>query len=255
MKPSDQYRAIFTRKSIRKYQPSPLPQATLAHVGGLLGEATRLARDIRTELRIMGQSDLKGLLQVKAPHWIAAFSEEKPGYLANVGFMLEQVVLALTAEGIGCCWQGWPKPTRELRGNRALSFVIAVAFGAPRERLYRESIGEFKRKALGQIRTAASFDDLIEPARLAPFGTSESWFFTADPGALHVHCPRPGLLTPAKVERMNQVNAGIAFSHCWVAAIHLRSPVELSILPDARDIAPEGFDYVASMKVGGERRP
>ena len=227
MTPADQYQAIFRRTSIRQYHLSPLPDLQLARVTEWLRNATPLDPHIHCEFHLVGPADLKGVLQVKAPHWIAAFSDTKSGCMANIGFMLEQVVLALTAEGIGCCWQGWPKPTHELRSDLTRGFVIAVAFGGAQERLYRESAGEFKRKNIEQIRSAKGFDSLIEPARLAPFGTSESWFFTGEPGALHSFCRKPRWLTPSMVARMNELNVGIAFSHCWVAARHLGLRPEL----------------------------
>jgi hypothetical protein len=248
MNPLDLYRAIFGRRSIRKYQPTPLPDLQLARITASLSELVPLAPEVSAELHLVERSDLRGLLQVDAPHWVAAFSSPGPGAWENVGFMLEQLVLALNAEGIGCCWQGWPKPTHELRSDRASGFVIALAFGAPREEL-RRAPAQFKRKPIHRIRTAVGFDDLIEPARLAPYGTSESWFFTGSRELLHVHCPRPRLLTPAAVARMNQLNAGIALSHSWVAARYLGCSVELSVLEDGRSLAPEGFEYVATMRV------
>ena len=51
----------------------------------------------------------------EAPHFLAFFSEVKDGYAANAGFMMQQMDLFLSANGIGSCWQGGPKPIRESR--------------------------------------------------------------------------------------------------------------------------------------------
>jgi nitroreductase len=65
MKPSEQYQAIFKRKSTRKYDPCPLPEARLAQVAEALREATSLVANTYCEFHIVGPSDLKGLLSTR----------------------------------------------------------------------------------------------------------------------------------------------------------------------------------------------
>ncbi|MCX8131584.1 MAG: hypothetical protein N3I35_16010 [Clostridia bacterium] len=74
----------------------------------------------------------------------------------------------LSSNGIGSCWQGWPKPTKGILNVTNLEFVILMAFGKPNEPLYRLSVSEFKRKPLEQIRNMEGEDELLEPVRLAP---------------------------------------------------------------------------------------
>ena len=134
------YDTIFKRKSIRKFDLSPLDGKILSDITRQLKNIIPMYPGIETEVNIVSPNDVKGLIQLKAPHYIVAFSEAKEGYLTNMGFMLQQIDLFFSANGIGCCWQGWPRPTKELRNNRNLEFIIVLAFGLPKEKLNREYI-------------------------------------------------------------------------------------------------------------------
>ncbi len=100
------YETIFKRKSIRQYDLTPLDGHTLAEVMGRTGALKPLYDDIKIEMKLLSQKDVKGLFLAKAPHYLAVFSENKDGYLTNAGFMLQQMDLFFSANGIGSCWQG-----------------------------------------------------------------------------------------------------------------------------------------------------
>jgi nitroreductase len=40
------------------------------------------------------------------PHYVLAVSEDQPGYMENLGFCMEYLVLAATSLGLGTCWVG-----------------------------------------------------------------------------------------------------------------------------------------------------
>lgn len=145
---------------------------------------------------------MRGLIQAKAPHYVVAFSEEKPDYLLNAGYMLQQIDLSLSSAGLGCCWQGRPKPTRDL-GASGLSFVIALALGRAREPLHRSSVGEFKRKALSDISSGRISAELLEPIRLAP-SPSQPWFFTGGDDTVNAYCVTRGGLRSKLFGRIDE---------------------------------------------------
>ena len=221
------YDTIFKRKSIRKYDLSPLDDNSLSDIIMFIKDLNPLYPDIETEINIVLTNDIKGLIQVKAPYYIVAFSEVKEGYLTNIGFMLQQMDLFFSSNGIGSCWQGWPKPTKELRNNLNLEFVIVLAFGLPKEKLYRESIHEFKRKSLKQITDIEGFDELIEPARLSP-SPSQPWFFTGERKTIHVCCVKTtGIKAKIKsIDKLNRIEIGIAICHLWIAAFHFNKKID-----------------------------
>lgn len=250
MNPSNLYPAIFKRKSVRNYDATPLDSDTLAGISTYTSTLIPMQDSIKTELKLVGRDDVKGLLSSKAPHYILAFSEEKGNYLVNVGFMLQQVDLYLSANGIGSCWRGLQGPAKSTKKSSNLEFVIMLAFGKPAEPVHRGDISEFDRKSLNQICTDTGMDDLLEPVRLAPSSmNNQPWFFTGGNGLLHAYCVKQGSLTPGLLKKMNAINIGIAICHAWVTANHFGKAVEFVTDEAARNNGPAGYYYVTTLKV------
>ncbi len=244
---SNLYEMIFKRKSIRKYRENPLSDEKLSNIKNHIKQINPLFPDVKTEIKIVTSKDVRGLLQVKAPYYLVAFSEIKSGYLLNIGFMLQQIDLFLAASGLGSCWQGWLKPTRELRNDHNLEFITVMGLGAPMEKLYRNSPDEYKRKPIEHIRNVSDFDDFIEPARLAPFGGSQPYFFYVADNLIHVFCVNSGILKIEKLEKMNLINTGIAISHFWIAAEYFGKNFEFyssRVVP-----VKQGFSYLGTIKI------
>jgi nitroreductase len=250
MQPSDLYRVMFERKSVRNYDQAPLDPDTLAGISTFTSTLIPMDNGIKTEFKLAGRDDVKGLLSSKAPHYILAFSEAKGNYLANMGFMIQQVDLYLSASGIGSCWRGLQGPAKSIKKTSSLGFVITLAFGTPAEPVHRANVSEFDRKSLDQVRTATGMDDLLEPARLAPSGmNTQPWFFTGGDGLLHAYCIKQGSMTPGLLKKMNAINVGIALCHVWVAAKYLGKTIEFSTDESARNSGPAGFYYVTTLNI------
>jgi nitroreductase len=245
MERTNLYETIFKRKSIRKYDLTPLDEDTLAEISKYMSTLNPMYDNIKTEIKIVSQKDVKGM--GSAPHYIVAFSETKDGYLENVGFMLQQIDLFLSANGIGACWRGLQKPTKETLSNSKLEFVILLAFGKPKEPLHRESVSKFKRKPLRQISNITGADELLEPARLAPSATNnQPWFFTRSDDLIHAYCAKA---IPNMFKKWNAVSIGIALCHLWIAAKHFSKNTEFISDKTAQNNAPSGRYYITSLKV------
>jgi nitroreductase len=244
------YETIFKRKSIREYDLTPLDGHTLAEIMAHTSALKPLYDDIRIEMKLLSQKDVKGLFLAKAPHYLAVFSEAKDGYLTNVGFMLQQMDLFFSANGIGSCWQGMPKPTKEIVNSSKLEFVILLAFGKPKERLHRESVSEFRRKPLGEITDIKGADELLEPARLAPSAVNrQQWFFTGNASTIHAYRAKSNFLTAFMFDTMSKISMGIAVCHVWIAAKHFGKEVEFINDKEAQNNPPAGHDYVITIKI------
>jgi len=139
MNNSDFYNTIFKRKSIRKYKKEPLESSKLMDLQNFMERLMPLYEDIKTEIVILSDKDIKVLLPIRAPHYIAIYSETKNEYLQNAGFMLQQVDLYLSANGMGACWLGLGLPQKESASRNGLEFVIAMAFGYADEPLHRKA--------------------------------------------------------------------------------------------------------------------
>jgi len=238
----DLYSTMFERKSVREYAPAPLDSAVMEGIGIFMKEIRPLFPEIRTEMRVLSNAEVKGMFKVSAPHFLAFFSEAKEGYLTNAGFMLQQMDLFLSSHGIGSCWQGGPKAVKEAQNASDLEFVILLAFGKPAGDPHRKP-SEFKREPLAKITNIKGKEDLLEAARLAPSGmNNQPWYFTGEGGTIHVHSAKSLI-----VGRMNKISAGIALCHLWMAAAHAGRLPELVYDRSMETKSPRRYSYVATM--------
>ena len=149
---------------------------------------------------------------MKAPYYLLFGSEERESFCENIGFIGQQLDLFLSENGIGSCSLGASKP-QDSKPKEALSlpYVIAMSFGKPAEPLHR-SLSEFKRKSLTTI--SEGDDERLEAARLAPSAmNSQNWYFVADNGKIHCYRKKPNLMIGFMLNKMNQVDMGIAICH------------------------------------------
>jgi len=244
------YETIFVRKSVRKFEPSPLASEAIAELSAFMKELVPMHDDITIEPRIVPGKDVMSPFRPKPSNYILAFSEPKDGYLVNAGFMLQQVDLFLSVRDIGCCWQGIPQPTWTARKSSKLEFIIALAIGMPAEPIHRSSAEEFDRKPIEQITTISEMDDIMEAVRLAPSATNnQPWFFTRDEaGLLHAYCVKVNPLKAIFFHKFNEISLGIAICHAWIAMLHEGKTPEFTNDASARDHPPAGYYYVTSIK-------
>ncbi|MFA5313944.1 MAG: nitroreductase family protein [Methanomassiliicoccales archaeon] len=245
MTENDLYPFIFKRRSIRNYLPGPMDGSELSTVRSFMSGVKPLHPEIKTEMRVIDAKDLRGLLRTDAPYYIAFYSDPKEGYLANAGFMLQQVDLFLSVNGFGNCYQGMAKPVKGIVPPPGLKFVISTSFGRPATELHRGSVSEFNRKNIDKISTVMGMDDIMEAARLAPSGVNnQSWFFTGGNGVINAYA-KSSLIG----NNMNQINVGIALCHIWIAAEHAGMSAEFSDDGEGSGNIPKGFHYIATVNV------
>lgn len=247
----DLYPIIFKRKSIRKYDASPLDDDTLKVITDQIQNLIPLYNDIKTEIKIVSTDDVKQRMMKKAPHYLAIFSETKKGYLTNVGFMLQQMDLLFSANGIGSCWQGIPTLKADVMKSSDNKFIILIAFGKPSVPLYRDSTSEFKRKSIEKISAIEGVDELLEPARLAPSATnSQPWFFKGNKNMIHVYSVKPNFIKSIVASKYIPIDVGIAIYHLKVSAEHFGKNVKIFF--DEEENSPKGYKYIATLKLGIE---
>jgi len=240
----DFYNTIFRRKSIRKYRKEPLESSKLVDLQNFMERLMPLYEDIKTEIAILSEKDIKLLLPIRSPHYIAIYSEKKNGYLQNAGFMLQQVDLYLSANGIGACWLGLGLPQKESASRNGLEFVIAMAFGYADGPLHRQSAAEFKRKQLSEISSVNGAEELLEAVRLAPSASNtQPWYFFGSKDCMIISRRLPNILNKALYSKFNRIDIGIAMYHLWIAALHQGKAIEFT-----RDnyTAPKGNEYMAT---------
>jgi nitroreductase len=198
---------IRKRKSVRKYDLTPLDSSTLDGIRAEISKVKPLYLNIKYSIEMTSKT--KGILGVKAPHFLIFASEEKDGGHENIGFIGQQLDLYFSANGLGACWLGASKPREAMEST--LPYVIALAFGKPAEPLHRQ-ISEFKRKSLSEI--SEGNDPRLEGARLAPSGVNlQGWYFVADRGKIHCYLKKPNPLMGLMLGKLGHIDLGIALCH------------------------------------------
>ncbi|MCL2868841.1 MAG: nitroreductase [Candidatus Bathyarchaeota archaeon] len=238
---------IYKRKSIRKYESEGLDEKLLQDVQNYFAKLRPLYCDIAVNFSIVSKESVKGIASLYSPHYIVVTSENKKGYLVNVGFMLQQVDLYLSSIGLGGCWLGMASPKETLiGGGGGMEFVIVFAFGKPSEGLYRE-LDDFKRKPLDKISNTA--DSRLEVARLAPsaLNLQNYYFVTDDSNTIHVYCAKAGVLTLKRLAKMREIDVGIALAHLYVANSDC-----FTFFEEANPVEIKGYFYVGSVTLNSQ---
>jgi len=198
---------IRKRRSVRLYDLTPLDPNTLDEVKAQIERVKPLYPDIKYSVRIANKT--KGMLNVKAPHYLLFSSEEKEGFSENIGFIGQQLDLYFSGAGLGSCWLGMAKPSE--KEDSELTHVICMSFGKPAEPLHREP-ADFKRKPLTEI--SEGTDDRLEAARLAPSGVNiQNWHFIAENGSIHCYRKKPNRLMGFFFNQLGCIDMGIAICH------------------------------------------
>lgn len=244
------YEAIFRRRSVRKYDMTPLSATTLAEVQEFARQAKPLDERVKYKLTYLGATDVRNLLPIKAPHYLCLYSEQQDGYLLNAGFVLQQVDLYLSAQGLGSCWLGMAKPSKQVpQQEDGLEFVIMLAFGQSSEPVHRDSPADFKRHGLSAITSIAGADELLEPVRLAPSASNtQAWFFSGTVDDIVVSRRKLNVIQSSLYGKMNQIDIGIALCHLHLSCCHQGKQVAFAFSPCP---APSGYEFMARATVTG----
>lgn len=244
------YETIFKRRSIRKYDMTPVTEATLTKVKQFASSAKPLDQSIKYEFLYLATEDVKNLLPIKAPHYICLYSEKKDNYLMNAGFLLQQIDLFLSASNLASCWLGMAKPTKQVpEQQNGLEFVIMLAFGNSNEPIHRIDTTAFNRKSITEISKIEGAKEILEPVRIAPSASNtQPWFFSGELNEIIVSREKLNLIKAPLYGKMNQIDIGIALCHLLLSLEHQGKTASF----DFQKIpAPSGYEFMVRVKVNG----
>jgi len=240
------YAPIFARKSVRKYAENPLSPAQLSVIKAEITRAVPLLPGERYKLE---------LGEAKEGWRIYGFCENTPLSNANLGFMLQQLDLALHLQGLGRLWFGMGRSTGGIKAPAGLSYAMCLKVGAAAEPIARAGVDAFDRKPIHEIIDEDGLFELFEPVRLAPSArNSQPWAFTVDSGKaandeIYVWRKQPGGMLKLLIDRMNWVDMGIALCHAALSLEHAGRAFKIMIDSPAK--AREGYDYLLTLELGG----
>jgi nitroreductase len=244
MNKKDFYNTIFKRKSVRKYAKKSLEESKLKMIEDFIREIDPLYKDIKTEFVLLSDNEVKGMFAIKSPHYIAFYSEVKEGHLLNAGFMLQQMDLFLSENGIGSCWLGMAGPQSNFKSHNNLDFVILLAFGDAEEKLYRNSVAEFNRKDLTEISSVKENKEILEVVRLAPSATNfQPWYFAGDSNKIFINKKNLNFLKAALIGKFNYIDIGISMCYLKIAAEHFGKNI---IFNKENCDSEKGYEYICT---------
>jgi hypothetical protein len=225
------YKTIFTRRSVRAYDPSPLLEQQLEDIKQFLAATDRLPGQTG-RFEVVTAEAFSG---TTAPYAILAYCEEGDAPYANVGYVLQNLDLYLQSIGLGSVWLGMGKETQ-----KSADFCILLAFGKT-DVPQRNSDTDFKRLPLEQISNADN--PVARAARLAPSAANtQPWKLELSPGKVTVHYVGRGIMK-LMLKKMNKVDVGIVTRHVVLALENEGTPVQsISTQADGKkDLAIELF--------------
>ncbi len=215
------YEAILARRSVRRYDATPLDEATLTEVRGFATGVRPLVAGSRLEVLLRTATGGQDLVRdlgayghlVTPPHYLVPYLAGGAHALTDLGFRMEQIAVRLAARGIGSCFVGCLGRQRTVRARFGLSQGVQIGafliFGRPTATLGGRAVNALMRTVVGATTRLpaariffsgtfaqpaappADLAPLIEAARHAPSArNAQPWRFLWHGGQLHLFVRR-----------------------------------------------------------------
>lgn len=256
--------AISIRKSTRKYSRKSLGEDLLQSVRSIIDGSERLYSNIAMKVHLVeGSEKVHGLMpgiiggygKVKAPYYLIVTSEEKEGYLQNIGYSLQWVVLGLTSLNLATCWIGGCIEYDLLKNIIDIPEgqvpQLMIAFGNPAEGRspFRQDPSKAKRKNLAEITEGTmdiTWSRIVSAIALAPSAANaQPWRFVFSNGKVHVYSAiARSMILKHFIDSSCLIDVGIALCHAVIAARHFSRNIRFT-----KDIPAEvkGYEYVTTI--------
>ena len=234
----DLYSYVFRRKSVRKYEDGPLSAAQIEVVESTLAGLVPLFPDEKFALEFN-----------PGKQRLYAYCENTVIGNANLGFLLQQVDLALFGAGLGRLWFGMGRAPRDIKEAPPLSYAICLKVGIAAEQIARENTTGFDRKPIEEVIADADLWAAFETVRLAPSARNvQPWWFEREGADIHAFRKKQGFVNAALIGRMNQGDMGIALCHAVLGLEH-EGYVIKEIFHIAPESVPGGYEYTATIRI------
>lgn len=241
------YDFIFKRKSIRRYDMTPLESSVLVDIENFANGLPHLF-DVDIKLDFITQ--VKNPLPIKMPHYLVISSLKDENELMNVGYILENIDLYLSSIGLGCCYLGMAKPAGGTLEKTKYKFSMVLGFGKPDVNLHRDFLTEFNRKPIDQIKSGDGYDKVFEAVRLAPSATnSQPWFFVVDGDKIVICRYKLNLAKKFIYDRMNQIDIGVALCDMKLALKQQGKDMKVLVSSKDKAVVPAGYKYAITVIV------
>lgn len=253
------YDMIFKRKSFHRYGEPDGKKITpeeLDDISRMWYEFKPLFDGIKTKIKIVPGEQTS--CNRGEEYCILIYSEKKPGYLQNIGYIGEQLDLCLTARGIGPLWFGVGR-TKERR-YEGLEYVIMMAIRKIDDDSKFRTPGDlstFKRVPAEEFWEGDVIDGITDVVRLTPTACNiQPWkVVNKGGGTLDVYrYRRPGkhgIIPPFRLAYFGSIDIGIFMLFLDLCLEHKGIDFERELTPDNGNFKQLNLNAVYRLKALG----
>lgn len=204
------YQQIFRRKSFHRFKETiPLTNKDIELINHIINNVTPLDNNIRFKTILVKEKETS--CRLGAEYCLLFYSEIKDLYLENIGYIGEQIDLALTSYNIGTLWCGLGKPKET--SYDGLDYVIMICIGKVEASSFRENLISFKRKSINKTWKGKllpfSKDVILAPSAV----NSQPWFVENNHSELLVYrnlsAAKFGIVPLKVMHYYNKIDMGI----------------------------------------------
>lgn len=231
------YQMIFKRRSFHLFRDTGrISREELDQIQEAFCRCSPLHPDIRVEMKLVPAAQTT--CKRGEEYCILLYSEQKPGYLPNIGYIGQQLDLLLAAMDIGALWFGMGKS--DVPSDSGLGYVIMLAIAKMDPTKFRRDMFKSKRKPLKEIWAGQHYLAAADIARFAPSAcNTQPWFVESGEGELRVYrYKKPGkrgIMPAAKVAHYNRIDIGIFLLILEVCLKHEGFGFTRELFDDAQD--------------------
>ena len=207
------YEMIFKRKSFHLFLNvgnEKITKEELNDIDNFFQHLEPLYSNIKVKMKIVKESETT--CHRKAEYCLLFYSENKDGYLQNIGYIGEQIDLYLVSKNIGTLWFGIGKvKEKEVDG---LEYVVMIAIHKISDQSkYRKDMYKSKRKDLEKIWTGQLIEGVSDVARFAPSACNSQPWLVKNGETLDVYRYKEegkrGIMPTNAVSFYNRIDIGI----------------------------------------------
>ena len=236
--------AIYKRKSVKTFLNLEIESDLIGRIKKAIDCAANQYKDIKMNV-VMSDYCRKSFL---APYYIGVYTDGNRKSEINAGYVLQQVVIYLTAIGIATCYQANNTVFRE-KDSMGHEMTLSLAFGYPSSDMYR-SKHEINRVKTDKIcfykeKPNSEVAELIELGRISPSAYNvQPWRFVVYSNRIHV------FLKKSKVKRftkMEYVNMGIMLANMVIGAEEKWIDIDLKDVEEIREKVLGNNEYLITV--------
>ena len=207
------YEMIFKRKSFHLFLNvgnEKMTQEELNDIDSAFERFKPLYKGIKVKMKIVKENETT--CHRNAEYCLLLYSENKEGYLQNIGYIGEQLDLYLVSKNIGTLWFGIGKV--EEKDIDGLEYVIMVAIHKISDQSkYRKDMYKSKRKDVQEIWEGPFINGVSDIVRFAPSACNSQPWLVKNEKTLDVYRYKKegkrGIMPANAVSFYNRIDIGI----------------------------------------------